>query len=283
MAASFGVAAGRPEHRHQRLHADARRVHPDRAAGSPTATARAACSRGAIAIFTLASLLCGLATALAMFVAMRVLQGIGGAMMVPVGPPGGPAGDAEGPADPGDRHPHLAGAGRAGARAAAGRLHRRPCELALDLLPEPAARPDRLRARPADRARTSRCRAHPRLRLARLPAARRRRCSRCSRPPSALGRREASPGARPPCFAAAGVALLLLRRAPPAARRGADDRPLRAAAADLRGHDLGRLAVPHRRQRGAVPAAADVPARLRLRRRSPPACCCWRCSRATSR
>jgi len=39
----------------------------------------------AIALFTLASLLCGLSTSLPQFVAMRVLQGIGGALMVPVG------------------------------------------------------------------------------------------------------------------------------------------------------------------------------------------------------
>ncbi|OZI64136.1 MFS transporter [Bordetella genomosp. 1] len=39
----------------------------------------------AIVIFTLASLACGMADSLGMFVALRVLQGIGGAMMVPVG------------------------------------------------------------------------------------------------------------------------------------------------------------------------------------------------------
>jgi len=39
----------------------------------------------AIVVFTLASLLCGLAGTLWEFVAMRVLQGMGGAMMVPVG------------------------------------------------------------------------------------------------------------------------------------------------------------------------------------------------------
>jgi EmrB/QacA subfamily drug resistance transporter len=39
----------------------------------------------AIAVFTLASLLCGLCTELDSFVAARVLQGIGGALMVPVG------------------------------------------------------------------------------------------------------------------------------------------------------------------------------------------------------
>lgn len=39
----------------------------------------------AIAIFTIASLLCALSTSLPMLVGMRVLQGIGGALMVPVG------------------------------------------------------------------------------------------------------------------------------------------------------------------------------------------------------
>ncbi|GGP27377.1 MFS transporter [Silvimonas amylolytica] len=39
----------------------------------------------AILLFTFASLLCGLCTSLAQFVAARVLQGLGGAMMVPVG------------------------------------------------------------------------------------------------------------------------------------------------------------------------------------------------------
>lgn len=40
---------------------------------------------GAIIVFTLASLLCGLSQSLEMFVFARVLQGIGGALMVPVG------------------------------------------------------------------------------------------------------------------------------------------------------------------------------------------------------
>jgi MFS family permease len=39
----------------------------------------------AIAIFTLASLFCGFSHTLAQFTTMRILQGIGGAMMVPVG------------------------------------------------------------------------------------------------------------------------------------------------------------------------------------------------------
>lgn len=39
----------------------------------------------ALAIFTLASVFCGLATSVNSFVAMRILQGVGGALMVPVG------------------------------------------------------------------------------------------------------------------------------------------------------------------------------------------------------
>jgi EmrB/QacA subfamily drug resistance transporter len=41
----------------------------------------------AIAIFTLASGLCGMSSSLGTFICMRVLQGVGGAMMVPVGRP----------------------------------------------------------------------------------------------------------------------------------------------------------------------------------------------------
>lgn len=39
----------------------------------------------ALAIFTLASVLCGFSTTLESFLAMRILQGVGGALMVPVG------------------------------------------------------------------------------------------------------------------------------------------------------------------------------------------------------
>ncbi len=39
----------------------------------------------ALAIFTLASIFCGLSTEVHIFVAMRILQGVGGALMVPVG------------------------------------------------------------------------------------------------------------------------------------------------------------------------------------------------------
>jgi EmrB/QacA subfamily drug resistance transporter len=41
--------------------------------------------RGAIVVFTLGSVLCGLSSSLTGFVAARILQGVGGAMMVPVG------------------------------------------------------------------------------------------------------------------------------------------------------------------------------------------------------
>jgi MFS family permease len=39
----------------------------------------------AIGVFTLASLFCGLSRTLTQFTLMRILQGLGGAMMVPVG------------------------------------------------------------------------------------------------------------------------------------------------------------------------------------------------------
>ena len=41
--------------------------------------------RAAMAVFALGSIFCGLATGLGSLVAARVLQGIGGAMMMPVG------------------------------------------------------------------------------------------------------------------------------------------------------------------------------------------------------
>src|SRR5260221_2282768 len=40
---------------------------------------------GALVLFTVASVLCGLSTGIGFFTAARVLQGLGGAMMVPVG------------------------------------------------------------------------------------------------------------------------------------------------------------------------------------------------------
>ena len=77
----------------------------------------------AIVVFTLGSAACGFASSLLDFVLSRIVQGIGGAMMVPVGrlvilrtvPKIG--------ADLGARLAHHSGADRAGDRAAARRLH----------------------------------------------------------------------------------------------------------------------------------------------------------------
>ena len=73
----------------------------------------------ALAIFTLASVLCGLSTTLDQFVAMRVLQGMGGALMVPVGR-GRATHHAKTSAHHGNRHPDVACAGRADHRPTAG-------------------------------------------------------------------------------------------------------------------------------------------------------------------
>lgn len=88
----------------------------------------------ALAIFTLASVFCGLSTTLDQFVAMRVLQGMGGALMVPVGRPGRATHHAKTSAHHGNRHPDVACAGRADHRPAAGWVHYQLCRLALDLL-----------------------------------------------------------------------------------------------------------------------------------------------------
>ena len=87
----------------------------------------------ALAIFTLASVLCGLSTTLDQFVAMRVLQGMGGALMVPVGR-GRATHHAKTSAHHGNRHPDVACAGRADHRPTAGWVHYQLCRLALDLL-----------------------------------------------------------------------------------------------------------------------------------------------------
>ena len=94
----------------------------------------------AIATFTLSSLLCGASHTLTEFTLMRILQGIGGAMMVPVGrlivlrtTPKDKLTEAIAYITwPGRNGP--------GRRAAAGRFHYHLCQLALDLFPQPAAR-----------------------------------------------------------------------------------------------------------------------------------------------
>lgn len=95
--------------------------------------------RIAIAVFTIGSLACGLATSLGELVAARGLQGIGGAMMVPVGRiillrsvPKSELVDA------------LAWltipAARTAGRASGWRLHHRSLRLALGVLDEPSLR-----------------------------------------------------------------------------------------------------------------------------------------------
>jgi MFS family permease len=89
----------------------------------------------AIAVFTLASLLCGSSSTLTEFTLMRILQGIGGAMMVPVGTTDCFAHHAERPIGPSHRLHYLAGTYSLGHWTSIGRLHHHLRELALDLLP----------------------------------------------------------------------------------------------------------------------------------------------------
>ena len=102
--------------------------------------------RVAIVVFTLGSILCGRADNLTYLVAARILQGMGGAMMVPVGRlvllRTVPKRELVG----GDGLAHHAGAARAGAGAAGRRLHRHLCLVALDFLHQRADRRARRRA-----------------------------------------------------------------------------------------------------------------------------------------
>ena len=103
-------------------------------------------SSPALAVFTLGSVLCGMAQNFTMLVAMRVLQGLGGAMMTPVGRlillrsfPRSELMTAM-------TYMTLPADHRAGDRPAAGRVADHLSVLALDLLCQPALRPDRHRA-----------------------------------------------------------------------------------------------------------------------------------------
>ncbi len=101
--------------------------------------------RAAIAVFTLGSVLCGRADSLGFLVAARILQGVGGAMMLPVGrlvllrsvPKDRLIG--------GDGLGDHAGAGRPGDRPAGRRLHRHLFLVELDLRHQRADRRARLR------------------------------------------------------------------------------------------------------------------------------------------
>jgi MFS family permease len=77
----------------------------------------------AIATFTLASLLCGASRTLMQVTLMRILQGIGGAMMVPVGRLIVLRSTPKEKADPGYRLYHLAWPNRSSHRSSPRRLH----------------------------------------------------------------------------------------------------------------------------------------------------------------
>ena len=98
-----------------------------------------------IAIFTLASALCGMATSLGVLIAFRVLQGLAGGGLQPSSQ--GVLLDAFPPEKQGQAHDALRHrrAARAGRRPDARRLHHRQLRLALDLLSQRARRPARAR------------------------------------------------------------------------------------------------------------------------------------------
>ena len=54
-------------------------------AGPPAGSARAACTSTRSSLFTIGSALCGLAWSTSSLVGFRVLQGVGGGMMMPIG------------------------------------------------------------------------------------------------------------------------------------------------------------------------------------------------------
>ena len=132
--------------------------------------------RAAIALFTLGSILCGLSGNVVELTAARVLQGLGGAMMVPVGRLVLFRSLEKGAAH---RHDGLSagpGADRAGARAADRRIHHDLFFLALDFPGQRSARDPRRRSGDA-LFRQSQGRKTAAAGLDRLCAHRRRRCS----------------------------------------------------------------------------------------------------------
>ena len=91
-----------------------------------------------ISLFTLASVLCGMAPDLGFLIVARVLQGIGGGALVPISQ--AVLLESFPPRETGRRHGHLrhGGGGRADPGPDAGRLDHRQLFLALDLLHQPA-------------------------------------------------------------------------------------------------------------------------------------------------
>ena len=96
--------------------------------------------RLAIAVFTLGSIACGLSSSIPEIVAARIVQGIGGSMMMPVGRLVILRSVAEARAGRLARLAHHPGADRPGARAAGRRLHHDLFRVALDLLDQRAGR-----------------------------------------------------------------------------------------------------------------------------------------------
>ena len=115
----------------------------------------------AIAVFTLASALCAAAGGLPELVVMRVAQGIGGAMMVPVGRLAVLRSTRKSGSAAGDRLADLARAAGPGPRTGAGRPVHDVRLLALDLPGERAARRAGAAVRPAARPRSAANRSGP--------------------------------------------------------------------------------------------------------------------------
>ncbi len=216
----------------------------------------------AIALFTLASALCAVAPGLPELIAARVLQGVGGAMMVPVGRLVVLRETAKADLVRVDRAAHLAGARRTGARrrssgacsprrSAGAGSSSSTCRSASSR----SSRPGGWSAgdlRPPCRASTCSASASSCVSIAAV---------------TALGSVLAADDVVWPLAVALAVvglgvgalAVRHLRRCgdPARAPRRAPDRVVPARA-------RRRIRVPARRQRHAVPAAAAVPGRLRL-------------------
>ena len=135
---------------------------------------------GAIVLFTLSSIACGFTNSPFIFDIARAIQGIGGALMVPVGKAGRPAHDRQDRSDARGRGSDVARPDRPADRTAARRLSRRGVFLARDLLRRCAVGNRRRPASPAldAPARTATAQA---FRRARLHACRRRAGGRTGR------------------------------------------------------------------------------------------------------
>ncbi|MBC3844273.1 multidrug efflux MFS transporter [Streptacidiphilus sp. 4-A2] len=215
---------------------------------------------GAVVAFTLASLACASSRSLGELVAMRVLQGVGGAMMVPSDAWSCWAG-RETRHTPADGLHRLARAARAGRGATARRPDHHLRRLALAVPDQPPARPRRVRRRLA--AGPRRGAAEPAAAGLAGRAAQLRRAGRAhlGRPPVLRERRPVG-GRR---SAGGAVAARPGRRRPaPAAHRAPAGEPADPGQPGAACLGRRRLAVRDRGQRHPVPAAAAVPGGFRL-------------------